>query len=228
MRYELRQEDIEGFVSSAGIRTREKGSEIEFERCPYCQGGRDDKWTFSLNREKGTFNCFRSSCGKHGHFVELCRDFNYDLQIAEVRLVKSCKLTKRIESKPAAVKYLESRGISQRITELYEVTTKKGQDNILSFPLIDDNNVLRGIKYRDTTFQKGQKGSKELFEKGWTPYLFGVKQATEFNKPLVITEGQIDSLSLAEAGVPNAVSVPNGCRGFTWVPMCKEWMAKFP
>ena len=34
---------------------------------------------------------------------------------------------------------------------------------------------------------------------------------------LVITEGQIDSLTLAECGVPNAVSVPNGCNGFTFL-----------
>lgn len=47
------------------------------------------------------------------------------------------------------------------------------------------------------------------------------------NKTLVITEGQIDSLSVAEAGIENAVSVPNGARGFTWVPYCWNWFSKF-
>lgn len=49
---------------------------------------------------------------------------------------------------------------------------------------------------------------------------------TEFNE-LVITEGQIDSMSVVEAGYNNAVSVPTGCNGFTWLPHCWEWLQKF-
>ena len=42
-----------------------------------------------------------------------------------------------------------------------------------------------------------------------------------------MTEGQIDSLSLAEAGIENAVSVPTGKNGFTWVPYCWDFLARF-
>ena len=38
---------------------------------------------------------------------------------------------------------------------------------------------------------------------------------------------QIDSLSVAEAGVENAVSVPTGALGTTWVPHCWDWIQKF-
>ena len=41
------------------------------------------------------------------------------------------------------------------------------------------------------------------------PILFGMNHCVGFDQ-LVITEGQIDSLSCAEAGVKNAVSVPTG------------------
>ena len=44
---------------------------------------------------------------------------------------------------------------------------------------------------------------------------------------LVITEGQIDSLTLAECGVPNAVSVPNGCNGFTFLENVWDWIVQF-
>jgi predicted phosphodiesterase len=47
------------------------------------------------------------------------------------------------------------------------------------------------------------------------------------NKTLIITEGQIDSLSVAEAGIDNAVSVPTGAKGFTWIPHCWDWIQNF-
>ncbi len=59
------------------------------------------------------------------------------------------------------------------------------------------------------------------------PILFGMKQCNDKFDRLVICEGQIDSLSVAEAGVENAVSVPTGAKGFTWVPYCWDWFSKF-
>ena len=37
----------------------------------------------------------------------------------------------------------------------------------------------------------------------------------------------MDSLSVAEAGIENAVSVPNGAKGFTWIPYCYDWLQQF-
>lgn len=50
---------------------------------------------------------------------------------------------------------------------------------------------------------------------------------TDFNKPLVITEGEIDALSLYEAGVSNVVSVPCGCNNLEFVNLCWEYLEKF-
>ena len=59
------------------------------------------------------------------------------------------------------------------------------------------------------------------------PILFGMAQCEDFER-LVITEGQLDSLSVAEAGIQNAVSVPTGANGFTWLDgTCYEWISKF-
>ena len=37
----------------------------------------------------------------------------------------------------------------------------------------------------------------------------------------------MDSLSVAEAGIENAVSVPNGALGFTWIPYVWDWWCRF-
>ena len=47
------------------------------------------------------------------------------------------------------------------------------------------------------------------------------------NKTLILTEGQLDSLSVTECGFENAVSVPTGMNGFTWVPHCWDWVHNF-
>ena len=49
----------------------------------------------------------------------------------------------------------------------------------------------------------------------------------EKNSTLVLTEGMLDSLSVAEAGIENAVSVPTGAKGFTWLPFCWNFLNKF-
>ena len=54
-----------------------------------------------------------------------------------------------------------------------------------------------------------------------------MKQCNKENKRLVICEGQMDSLSVAEGGIENAVSVPNGALGFTWIPFVWDWWCQF-
>jgi twinkle protein len=44
---------------------------------------------------------------------------------------------------------------------------------------------------------------------------------------LIITEGQIDSLSVATAGFNNCCSVPTGKNGMRWVPHNWDWLKKF-
>ena len=83
------------------------------------------------------------------------------------------------------------------------------------------------MKYRKTDFKKGIDKNKEWCEKDTMPILFGMDQAKEYDKPLCLTEGQLDSLSLAEAGIPNAVSVPTGASGFTWYTYNLQWMMQF-
>ena len=79
MAYDYKVSDVYDFMTAHNFEYRTKGDEIEVKRCPYCNGGSSDKYTFSINAKTGAFNCLRASCGKKGHFVELCRDCGYEL-----------------------------------------------------------------------------------------------------------------------------------------------------
>ena len=227
MGYEFQERDLLGLVSKLGADTKRKGDELFFKWCPYCHGDGHDKDTFSVNLTTGLYKCFRSGCDRHGHFVQLARDFGYPLDIGDTPR-KYRELPQRpLKVKEQAVRYLEGRGISRGVTERYHISARKDNENVLVFPFYDENYTLRFVKYRKTNFDKERDKNKEWCEKDTMPILFGMDQCQDFSC-LVITEGQIDSLSVAEAGIPNAVSVPNGARGFTWIENCWDWVTKFP
>lgn len=235
MKYEMQREDVFSFAQAMGIETKEKGNECKLQYCPRCHSsGHGDQWTFSINLVSGAFCCPRASCGYAGHFVELCRDFDYDLGLtaAPYRELPQVKL---LTTSPAA-EYLFQRGIRKEITEQYNVTTSPDNPNQLIFPFYTRQSNADGmvyekmefVKYRLINYDPKRDGAKEWCEKDCKPILFGMNHCNpEISRTLVITEGQIDSLSVASAGIPNAVSVPNGARGFTWVQHCKSFVEQF-
>lgn len=223
--YDFKSKDVFDFASFIGAETKQKGNELFFKYCPQCHGGGDDKDTFSVNLQTGAFKCFRASCDYHGHFVELARDFGYKLDDEQERKYRRLPQPK-IESKPKAIEYLESRGISAEVARRYKITTQTHNENVLVFPFYDDQNVLQFVKYRKTNFDKRFDKNKEWCEAETMPILFGMAQCEDFTR-LVITEGQLDSLSLATCGIKNAVSVPTGALGFTWLANCWDWINKF-
>lgn len=225
--YEFKQEDVIGFASFIHAETKQIGNELFFKRCPHCNGGtHDDKDTFSVNLENGTFKCFRSTCNYKGHFVELARDFGFKLETEIKQTYRKLPQPKEIESKPKAIEYLLKRGISEETTKRYKITTQTNNDNVLVFPFYDEQGVLQFVKYRKIDFSKAKDKNKEWCEKDTKPILFGMAQCLDFDW-LIITEGQIDSLSVATCGFKNVVSVPTGALGFTWLANCWDWINQF-
>lgn len=235
MRYEPKEEDIRRFADFMGIGARQRGDELQLKNCPYCHSGtsKGDEWSSSINLRTGQFKCLRNSCGMKGNMITLSKDFNFSLgnefdeYISPRRRFRTLPTPKKkIKPKLPAVEYMRSRGISEAVAERYELTVQKEHENILVFPFYDENGKMQFIKYRKTDFDKTKDKNKEWCETGCKPILFGMKQCVDFER-LVITEGQIDSLSVAEAGINNAVSVPTGSKGFTWIPYCWDWVHKF-
>lgn len=232
--YEFDKEDAYRFASEQRIKTKERGDEIQFLDCPYCHGASaGDKWKFAINTKTGAFNCKRGKCGAKGNMITLSKDFNFSLgEQVDVYYQKEKRKYKTIpnhkpEPKESSIAYLAGRGISEDTARRYNITTHNKHDNILCFPFYDENAILRFIKYRNMKYKKGDAGNKEWCEADCKPILFGMNHCNPDDGPLIITEGQIDSLSVAECGIPNAVSVPNGKNGFTWVPHCWDFVQQF-
>ncbi len=236
--YEFKESDAWDFSRSSGIAAKQKGEELQFLSCPYCRGGRNgDKGTFSINLRTGQFKCLRSSCSVSGNMVTLAKDFDWFSLGRDVdayykagnrhKYRRFQKKTEPIKPKPAAVTYLESRGISSGTTEKYQITVQTKNENVLVFPFLDAAGVMQFVKYRKTDFDREKDTAKEWCEANCKPILFGMYQCDPGNKTLIMTEGQIDSLSVAESGIENAVSVPTGKNGFTWVPYCWDWLQQF-
>lgn len=233
--YEFDKEDAFRFASSIGAEAFPRGNELHFKYCPYCHGGSSkDKKTFSINLKTGAWNCKRGSCGQSGNMIKLAQDFEEfslgdgidDYYMKRERYRKFIR--KPIKAKDKAVEYLKKRGIPEEITRKYEITIKNDTDNVMVFPFIDEKDDMWFIKYRNIEFEKGvSKGGKEWCEADRKPILFGMNHCNFENRTLVMTEGQIDSLSCAAAGVENAVSVPLGKNGFTWVPYCFNFLGRF-
>lgn len=232
--YEFKREDAINFSRDLRLQSTERGDELQFKYCPYCNGGnKRDRGTFSINLKTGMFKCLRASCNVHGNMITLAKDFNFSLGNDVDEYFNSRKKYRTLtrsgsqESKPAAVQYMQSRGISEAITTRYGITVRNDNDKVLVFPFTDEKGILQFVKYRKTDFNPDVDSNKEWCERDCKPILFGMEQCNLNNKTLVMTEGQIDSLSVAEAGISNAVSVPTGAKGFTWIPYCWDWLQSF-
>lgn len=232
--YQFNKDDAFRFSDFVRITAKQRGNELIFTKCPYCGTLTRSKDKFAINLNTGQFNCFRASCGAHGNMITLSRDFNFRLSEDMDRYLNRNNYNGRFrrfaeghkESTDFAVEYLKGRGIPEDVCRKYEITSKKDQDKILVFPFKNESGELKFIKYRNADFQKDRDKSKEWCEADCMPILFGMNHCEGFGR-LVITEGQIDSLSVAAAGIQNAVSVPTGALGSTWIPHCWEWVNKF-
>lgn len=243
MLYEFKEVDAYAFARHVGIRAKQRGHNLHFQTCPYCRSAKD-KDTFAIDLETGQFKCLRASCGVSGNMIQLSRDFDFSLGYAVDEYYRPKKRYKRLPTpkepiipKDKAVLYLESRAISAEVAKKYEITVHARHVNTLVFPFFDEKGILQMIKYRDTEYFSGKKfidkdgkerkSPKEWIEENCRPILFGMKQCNDKFDRIVMTEGQLDSLSVATADIENAVSVPNGSQGMTWVPYCFDWVSRF-
>lgn len=199
MRYEFKEQDAWEFARQQGIETKQIGDELHFKICPYCRprATKGNTRTFSINLRTGQFKCLRESCGVTGNMVQLSRDFDFSLGNETDEYYRPRKQYKRLKTpqkpiapKEPAVKYLQSRGISEDVAKQYEITVQNNHENVLVFPFYDDRKILQFVKYRKTDFNPEKDKNKEWCEKDCKPILFGMKQCNDKFDRLVITEGQ--------------------------------------
>lgn len=214
------------------------GREIVPEICPFCHGGvHRDRNTFYISIETGAYCCHRASCSARGSFTSLLKmfgekggePFSMGLSQNNTPNFKSRK-TYRLPSVPllpateAIYAYFQSRGISRGTVDAYHVGASPRGD--ILFPFYEEGTHVYS-KFRSVVPpQPGEPFRKELPERDTKPVLFGMDLCS-FSFPLVVTEGELDAMSLAEAGVNNAVSVPAGAMNLNWIETCYDWLRNF-
>lgn len=246
MSYIYSLEDLTDFLNSTRCEYREnrRKGEIEFKKCPICGGSRNDCWNSGININTGMFHCFRGSCPSPNlNFFQFCRELNYT--IPGMRRAKFYKpkdelgqpiylddLRARAKQSNKLQNYLASRKISMETVEKYGIANAKTDSNRMIIPFVDENGVYWFSKLRyigtppegvpkEITFVPKSKSESEKQR----PIPFGMAQC-EPNKSnvLIVTEGQMDTLAVAECGFKNVISVPFGKNSRSWLLECGKWV----
>lgn len=203
-------------VISGYVKLKRDGADMA-GHCPFHT---DKTPSFKVSKSKGIYKCF--GCGKSGDVIAFLQEHERLNYIQAIKLLASKyniaveQQTKEYE-KPLPrlqkvsdkiVNYFAGRGISNntllrfKVTETIEWMPKaKKEIPVVCFNYYKDDQLVN-IKFRGT--QKDFKLSKN------SELIFYNIDSLKDETTAIIVEGEIDCLSLHEAGIYNVVSVPNG------------------
>jgi twinkle protein len=198
------------------IATKQKGNN-HLALCPFHN---ERTPSFTVFKENNSYKCF--GCGKSGDvfsfiketknisFIEsvkmVANHYNYQLNQVNKEYTKPVQRLEKIDTK--YIEWFEQRGISNNtllrfgITQSIEWMPKANKETTAICFNYFRNNELVNIKFRAA--QKDFKLEKDA------ELIFYNLNAIKDEKTVVIVEGEIDCLSMYEAGIYNVVSVPNG------------------
>lgn len=171
--------------------------------CPICSHTRKKKTLkcFSFNLSKNAGRC--NHCG-----VVLVSKLEQPLKLTQIEY-KRPKWKNNTKLSDGLVNWFESRKIGQyvlndfKITEGVEWMPHTGKnENCINFNYFRFGELIN-VKYRD-----GKKNFK-LFKDA--EMIFYNLDTVLINLEVIIVEGEMDVLALAQCGVNNVISVPNGC-----------------
>ena len=175
--------------------------------CPLCSSERQPKnqklkcASYDWERGLGTCHHCDSSFQLHTYQRKGSSEKTY-LRPDALNVVDPKQITSKV------FKWFESRGISQKtlddlmVTEGPEYMPQTGKsENTIQFNYIVGDELVN-VKYRD-----GRKNFK--LYKGAEKVFYNINSTVGYDT-CVITEGEMDVLALHEAGIKNAISVPNG------------------
>lgn len=213
----------------------------EKSKAASCPFHLDKTPSFIWNEKNNCFHCF--SCNRNFGIIDLYleqgksylesvqklfENVGMDYSFGEKGLHKkqTFKYPRREEDSDRSLveNYLSLRGISKKTLDYVDITQSK---NNIIFNFYDSNDVLTLVKHRPA--KKIEPGeSKCYFQKDsdFVPILYNMNKVDP-SKPLIITEGEIDCLSIIEAGYTNVVSVPNGSQNIHWIEHNWDWLEQF-
>lgn len=231
-------------LTDLGIRLRRRSGQ-EKTTCPKCSESRRNKkdTCLSVNITNGEYHCF--NCGWKGnvrYFEKKDRSKNFTKP--EPSMLKHIELSERI------INYFQQRGISKNTLDKFLIHAKEEwmpqtqkKERCIVFPYIRGGEIINA-KFRD-----GNKGFKLIKD---AELIFFGMQTMEDRHCAIITEGEIDALSVYEVGFGNnyehqadkngeivehdlgrwaVLSVPNGAnkgsQRLEYLDNCSDWLSDF-
>ena len=183
-------------LSNLGITIKKRNGQFK-TICPKCSNDRRNKKErcLSVDVDKGLYNCHH--CGWSGSASKFSTRIDYALPHRE-----STGINERV------LKWFDARGISEstllhwKIGESLEYMPQVNKKRrVINFNYYRDNQLVN-VKYRDS-----QKNFKMV--SGAELIFYGLDNIKKLDI-VYIVEGEIDALSLHEAGLYSVCSVPNG------------------
>lgn len=132
-----------------------------------------------------------------------------------------------INDKETITNYFNKRCISRETLDYCDVREDSKGNAVFNF--YDTNDVLTMVKYKPShKIDKTKQEIKSWCQKGadTTPLLFNMNRVNP-NQPLLITEGEADTLAAIESGYKNSVSVPLGANNYGWIEQNWEFLEQF-
>lgn len=219
-----------------------EGSYNEASKSCSCPWHKDNTPSFIWNPKNNCAHCF--SCNRNFGILDLYLAQGMSYLEAVEKLFKqvdmdfnfvnkgiqnaSYKYPRREHSDRTNVEeYLNLRGISKKTLDYADVQSDINGN--VAFHYYNSDDVLMTVKYRlGRKFNKEKDHAKCWSQKNadFTPLLFNMNRVDP-TKPLLVVEGEVDCLSVIEAGYTNVVSIPNGCANAQWVQYNWEWLEQF-
>jgi twinkle protein len=186
--------------------------------CPECSAQRKNKTTECLSVEVTSETCVWQCwhCEARGAIrLEKPKAIFSNRIAAPPQKKEFHSIEQVIPLDAVGIMFAKQRGLSQRTCEAYGLVTVRAY-----FRDIGRHDHAIGMPYFDRAKQYGYKARSTAAKlhccQPALKTLFGIQLVDmEQSSDLVITEGEWDAMACFEAGILNAVSVPNGASSFT-------------
>ncbi|MGL5718810.1 MAG: DnaB-like helicase C-terminal domain-containing protein [Paraclostridium sp.] len=234
-------EEIKLYIDAEQVKNKilsDRGIVLKNDKCKCFSHSPSADTVMSFDKLKKRFKCFscQYSCDIFSHYQEfynlsfletikaIVRDFNLNIDInirdSERKPKKPPTIHENYNEKVLA--YCNKRGISKNTIDYAGV---KAKDNNVCFEYKNEFGEHIANKYRYTS--KTAK-IKMGFEKDTNINTLYNMNKIDITKPLLITEGEFDTLAAIEAGFRNSVSIPSGVNSTNqWINTNWDWLEQF-
>jgi len=200
------------YLCSKGWEFKEAAGELVIKVCPKCG---DEQFHCYMDPAEGAWFCHK--CNERGNLVTLRRDLgdldrrDYRRRVLSPPRPKAAPVAKTdvdryhsaFLSSSEAQKYMAGRGFSLDTCKTFRIGFKPG---FVGLPTFRDGKCVvikwRSLPPAEKTFRREPAGAESV--------LFNGDCLKGDPLEVIVTEGEMDALTLLQAGFPNVVGIPTG------------------